>query len=385
MTKPLPYALQKIEIDRFQCIKKTCIQDLTNRTPWIFLVGENGDGKTAFLQALTIGVCGAKNALNILEQQRENCRIRLWLWEDGQYEYKELSWDQETQLHTHLYTPREWGPGGRPDYYCAYGPSRLEIQGDQSIGQERENIDPEKNLLDQRGNLRSIERWIKDEKLEENENPKVGVRLDNVIRLLVRLMPNVSEIRLKGKHLRFREKGYWASINEVASGHKAILAMAGDILIRLFERQPEETEPENLKGIVVIDELDVHIHPVYQREFPKLLSRAFPLVQFICSTHSPIPLLGAPENSRFFVVERDEVSGTKVRDVGVDVCRLHPNALLTSPLFNLEALFSECLKDYTDIDPEDDYNKIRERRILEEKIEKISQTDNPIPKDWIEG
>ena len=144
MTKPLPYALQKIEIDRFQCIKKTCIQDLTNRTPWIFLVGENGDGKTAFLQALTIGVCGAKNALNILEQQRENCRIRLWLWEDGQYEYKELSWDQETQLHTHLYTPREWGPGGRPDYYCAYGPSRLEIQGDQSIGQERENIDPEK-------------------------------------------------------------------------------------------------------------------------------------------------------------------------------------------------------------------------------------------------
>jgi len=38
--------------------------------------------------------------------------------------------------------------------------------------------------------------------------------------------------------------------------------MAGDILIRLFERHPEETDPENLKGIVAIDELDVHIHPV---------------------------------------------------------------------------------------------------------------------------
>ncbi len=54
-------------------------------------------------------------------------------------------------------------------------------------------------------------------------------------------------------------------------------------------------------------------------------------------------------------------------------------------VFNLEALFSECLKDYADIDPEDDYNKIRERKILEKKIEKASQTDNPIPKDWIEG
>jgi len=375
---------KKIEIDCFQCIKNASIHNLTNSVPWIFLVGENGDGKTAFLQALTIGVCGAKNALNILEEQ-ENCRIHVWLWEDGQYEDKEFSWDQETQSYTHLCTPTGRGTGGRPDYYCAYGPSRLDIQGDRSIGQERENTDPEKNLLDQKGNLRSIERWIKDEKLEENENPEAGVRLDNVIRLLVRLMPNISEIRLRGKHLRFLEKGYWASINELASGHKMILATVGDILIRFFEMQPEETEPENLKGIVVIDELDVHIHPVWQREFPKLLSRAFPLVQFVCSTHSPIPLLGAPEGSRFFVVERDEISGTKVRDVGVDVSRLHPNALLTSPLFNLESLFSESLKDYADIDPEDDYDKICERRTLEEKIRKASQTENPIPKDWFEG
>ncbi|MDM8525786.1 AAA family ATPase [Desulfococcaceae bacterium HSG8] len=375
MTKTLPYALQKIEIDSFQCIKKICIRDLTNRTPWIFFVGENGVGKTVFLQALTIGVCGPKNAGNLLQGQ-EDCRISIHLLAQGKEKTNTVVWHEEI---------RAWSGVERPAYYCAYGPSRLEIQGDRSLGQEREDIDPENSLLDQRGNLRNIERWIKDEKLEENLNPKVSVRLGNVIRHLIRLMPNVSEIRLEGKRLLFREKGYWANINEIASGHKAILAMAGDILIRLFERQPEETEPENLRGIVVIDELDVHIHPVYQREFPKLLSRAFPLVQFICSTHSPIPLLGAPEDSRFFVVERDEVNGTEVRDVGVDVRRLHPNALLTSPLFNLESLFSESLKDYADIDPEDDYDKIRERRILEEKIEKASQTDNPIPKDWTEG
>ncbi len=374
MKKPLPYTLKQIEIDRFQCVRKAFIRDLTDRTPWIFLVGENGVGKTVFLQALTIGICGPKNAGSLLQGQ-EDCRISVQMRIQGRENTNTIAWHPEI---------RAWSGVERPDYYCAYGPSRLEIQGDRSIGQEREDVDPERSLLDQRGNLRNIERWVKDEKLEEGLNPDAGRRLNNSLRLLAGLMPNVSEIRLKGRRLLFREKGRWAGMNEIASGHKTLLATVGDILIRLFERQPQETDPENLRGIVVIDELDVHIHPVCQRELPKLLTRAFPQVQFVCSTHSPIPLLAAPEGSRFLVVERDEVHGTRVRDVGVDVGRLHPNALLTSPLFNLESLFSDSLTGYADLDPEDDYQKICERRALEEKIKEASRTANPIPKDWLE-
>ncbi len=371
----LPYSLEKIEIENFQCIKKTAIPELPDRTQWVFLLGENGSGKTAFLQALTIAVCGPRNAVNILKEHRKNCRINVDIWEDEQKEEKTLYWDSKMW---------SWSGIKRPEYYCAYGPSRLEIQGDRSLGQEREDIDPEKSLLDQRGNLRNIERWIIGQRLREDSDSKARTRKENVIKVLKSLLPNVSEIMLEEDYLLFQEMGFWARIYEIASGHKSILAMVGDILIRFFEMQPKETDPKKLKGIVVIDELDVHIHPVYQREFPKLLSETFPLVQFICSTHSPIPLLGAPEGSRFFVVERDETNGTTVQDPGVDVSRLHPTALLTSPLFKLESLFSECLKDYADLDPEDDYNKIFERKTLEDKIEKASLEINPIPEDWLE-
>ncbi len=351
----LPYALRKIEIEHFHCIQKIVIPHLTNKIPWIFLSGENGAGKTAFLQALTIGVCGPRNAGDLLREQ-EHCRISVGLWIQHQEKTNTVAW------HTEM---RGWSGADPASYFCAYGPSRLEIQGDLSIGQERESIDPEKNLLDQRGNLRNIERWIIGQKLREDSEPGADIRRRNVMKLLENLLPNISEIKFEKDYLLYKEKGYWAKIHQIGSGHKSILAMAGDILIRLFEMRPEETDPKKLKGIVVIDELEIHIHPVYQREFPSLLSRTFPHVQFVCSTHSPIPLLGAPAGSRFFVVERDEVRGTVVRETGVDVHRLHPNALLTSPLFRLEDLFSECLDNYEELDSEDAYKDILERRAVE--------------------
>ncbi len=368
----LPYALQKIEIEHFHCIQNIVIPHLTNKIPWIFLSGENGSGKTAFLQALTIGVCGPRNAGDLLRGQ-EKCRISAGLWVQGREKTNTVAW------HTEI---RGWSGADPVGYFCAYGPSRLEIQGDLSIGQERERIDPERNLLDQRGNLRNIERWIIGQKLREDSEPGTDIRRRNVMRLLEELLPNISEIRLEKDYLLYREKGYWAEIRQIGSGHRSILAMAGDILIRLFETQPEETDPEKLEGIVVIDELDIHIHPVYQREFPGLLSRTFPRVQFVCSAHSPIPLLGAPAGSKFFVVERDEVSGTVIRETGVDVSRMHPNALLSSPLFRLEDLFSDDLNGYESLDSEDTYKDILERRAIEEAIAKDAVSGKIIPKDW---
>jgi AAA15 family ATPase/GTPase len=373
-TALLPYRLKQIEVKNFQCIKETGITDLPDDTRWIFLLGENGSGKTAFLQALTIGICGFKNALNLLENQKQNCHISVLIKKDDKEDKKELSWGRNQWT---------WTGVERPDYFCAYGPSRLEIL---STDQETESIDSEKSLLDQKGYLRNIKRWIIGQKLREASEPKAQIRRQNVMKLLESILPNVSEIKLEKDRLLCKEMGYWATLHEIASGHKSIIAMIGDMIMRLFEMQPEETDPKNLTGIVVIDELDVHIHPVFQREFPKLLSENFPRIQFICSTHSPIPLLGAPEGSKFFVVERDEENGTTVRDAGVDVRRLHPNALLTSPLFGLEKLFSENLnKSYHGLDPEDNYEDILKRKKLEKEIERDAKSGKTIPKELYKG
>lgn len=85
MKKTLPYTLKQIEIDRFRCIRKASVRDLTETTPWIFFVGENGAGKTVFLQALTIGICGPKNAGHLLQGQEE-CRISVRIMIQGREE-----------------------------------------------------------------------------------------------------------------------------------------------------------------------------------------------------------------------------------------------------------------------------------------------------------
>ena len=370
--RDLPYSLEKITIKEFQCIRETSIEDLEDGNRWIFLLGRNGSGKTAFLKALTIGICGLRNAAGILDQQKPNCEISLSVWEDDIKETRKIFREEGSW---------SWSGKKRPAYFCAYGPSRLDIQGDRTT-QELEKTDPETSLLDQRGNLSNIERWAL-KQWHENSTDAEN-RLNNTLNLLKKMLPNVSEILLEKDNLICIEEGYPSRMHEMASGNKSILAMVGDILIRLFEMQPGETEPEKLKGIVVIDEIDVHLHPVYQRRFPQMMTEAFPMVQFICSTHSPIPLLGAPEGSRLFLVERDEENGTVLRDPGIDVAHLHPNAILTSPLFNMQKIFSDQLKDYADLDPEDDYDHIVRRRKLEDAIKNTVKEPNVIPKEWLE-
>lgn len=371
----LPYSVQQIKIENFQCIKKTGIDELENDTRWVFLLGDNGAGKTALLQAIAIGICGTKNAITLLDDQKK-ARIYVSFKEEGQLKENNIQWRKNA---------RAWEFVKRPNYFCAYGPSRLDIQGDRTVDQEMKDVDPETSLLNQRGNLLNIERWILGQEKIGRSDSKAKTRSKNVLKLLEKLLPSVSEIRMEKDYLEYLEKGFWGRIHQIASGPKSILAMVGDILIRLFEMQPDVTEPQKLKGIVVIDEIDVHMHPIYQSKLPNLLSTSFPLVQFICSTHSPIPMLGAPKESQFFVVERDESNGTIVRDTGVDVSRLHPNALLTSPLFKLEALFSKALNGYANLDPEDDYYEIEERKELEKRIRKSAQKGYMIPKDWFEG
>jgi len=368
----LQYSILSVEIENFLCIKKLLFQ-LYGNERWIFLLGENGDGKTAFLQALAIGVCGASNAKKILKNNKHT-KITVELSKNCKKHKNYIFWYEKLNTWT--------GANVQPDFFCAYGPSRLDIQGDTQIGQEIEDIDPEINLLEQKGNLRNIENWAMRQKLRAENDDKAGIRLQKVLDLLFMLMPNISKIKLVGDKLSFYEKNYWASLNEVASGHKTILATIGDIIIRLFEMQPDIVEPDQLSGIVVIDEIDIHLHPTYQRILPGLLNKIFPKIQFICSTHSPIPLLSAPKGSKIFVVDRNKESGTDIVEAKIDVSRITPNAILTSPLFGLNNIFSDSLKNIENLDPEDNYNDIQDRHKIESKIMCENEDMNHIPDEW---
>ena len=115
------------------------------------------------------------------------------------------------------------------------------------------------------------------------------------------ILPEFGELRLEapdGKLPFFSvEKcGIRFSLNELSDGEKALLALAMDITQRLALANPESDNPTtDGSGIVLIDEVELHLHPTWQRQVLRRLRKAFPGCQFVVTTHSPQVIGGTRE------------------------------------------------------------------------------------------
>lgn len=126
-------------------------------------------------------------------------------------------------------------------------------------------------------------------------------------------------------------------IEQLSEGYKIIIAMVADLAARMAEANPTIPNPLGATGIVLIDEVDLHLHPKWQRTILKDLNRVFPHVQFIVSTHSPIIVVGAAEIAQ--VVNLNNTSDT-TDDVIPSVSVSNIGQVLLSDLFGLQSLQS---------------------------------------------
>ena len=78
------------------------------------------------------------------------------------------------------------------------------------------------------------------------------------------------------------------NVNQLSQGEKSLMALVGDIARRLAMMNPKLDNPLLGKGIILIDEIDMHLHPQWQRSIIQRLQTTFPNCQFILSTHSPL-------------------------------------------------------------------------------------------------
>lgn len=85
------------------------------------------------------------------------------------------------------------------------------------------------------------------------------------------------------------EEGKWVQLRNLSDGYKGIISLTADIAYRAIKLNPHLGERAVLdtEGIVLIDELDMHLHPKWQRHIVEDLKRTFPKIQFIVTTHSP--------------------------------------------------------------------------------------------------
>lgn len=356
------YAVQSFKIRNFRGIKSLELEALPANASWIFLTGENGYGKTSVLQALAVALYGEEpHTYQYTDARRVITEIKITDNKEGKTfpDYVEST--------------------GKRIFECiaCYGSARLDTFSESSY---KEKSSPTISLFNSRTLLENIELKLSRWYFKASE-PEFKTKYEKVTALLKKLM-DLKEIKIDEQtdDVYYIEKdrdgiGYEPlPSKQLAAGYRSIICMVGDLILRLFKTQPNVYDPADLAGIVLIDELDLHFHPKWQKRLPGLLSKIFPRIQFIASTHSPIPLLGAPKNSAFLKVNRNESEGITVErleQVEEQLPDLLPNTILSSPVFGFQEIFAATHSPNKRVRTENSYDEMILSDTLEERLKKF--------------
>lgn len=366
----LTYCLKSLSVSNFQGIKRATIENLPVDTRWVFLVGENGFGKSTILQSIVLGLHGSKDGAYDYNPD-SGSRIKVEYKSEDQNLLNDFKINQSPLLHL-----------------AAYGPVRLNMQVDASISEAAQKSGTLYSLFRTDGVLLNIESELVIWYLKKDD------RFNLVKKAFLKLVPNLSDIRFNtsNNRIEYIEKD---TINgedqyeplpfeKIASDFRSIIGVAGDMIVRLSSSQKEIQNPSDLKGVVIIDELDLHWHPKLQKHIPELFSEVFPNIQFIVSTHSPIPLLGAPKNSVILKVNRTKEEGITVEKIDIDLKTLTPNLILTSDVFDMDDIFSKQLEDLTEVRTEDTFEEMEKNDDIDQYLNEFEKSSRQFPDELFE-
>jgi len=315
--------LNNITIKNFFSINEMTLTNLKDKKE-IYIVGENGDGKTLLLQAIAVGLKGT------VEDGLKEFRIR------------EKEFDIEIENSEDI-----------ENNFFAYGSSR------NNSCQLNEDTIGYLSLFSGEYDLKSPTKWLQYlDYSEQKENSNI-ITVAEAKKLLNHLLNSEIEIDISPKGVTFKEKDAPVSFDQLSAGYKGVITIICDLIARLSEKQQVENISD-FQGVVLIDEVELHLHPKWQYGFMQKLRTTFPLIQFIVTTHSPTVILGAGSNDVVFYKIYKENGETKISQPMDNIKNLMANNLSTSPLFDMTTARARNSDDKLDTSDDYIYSKIHE-------------------------
>jgi predicted ATP-binding protein involved in virulence len=334
--------IKQIDVADFRCKSAASLQLGPRLT---ILLGENGAGKTTFLDAISIALGTIISYLPRAEGRGFKKRGEIRQIAGKELPYARVSvetvdgitWDcikrsrrtkskiPETgkrQLRNYLdreiLTPLENGDEFTLPVFAFYGVNRALLD----IPERRRVFDSESDRildsLDQAlaagSNFRSSFIWYYNKEMEElrlrNAMRSFEVmhpQLQTVRQCLTTLFPSLANPRFAIKpppRLIVTENGETLELAQLSDGYKTMIGLAIDLSRRMAAGNPDMANPLESPAIVLIDEVDLHLHPAWQQRVVSDLLRCFPNTQFILTTHSPFVVEGINNLLKRFAVEK---------------------------------------------------------------------------------
>jgi energy-coupling factor transporter ATP-binding protein EcfA2 len=347
---------------------------------WTVFTGDNGSGKSSLLKAVAIALAGKDTARALQPSYHRWVRegqpagdIKLTVLPErgvdefsdaGKTSYKPFSATVHMQdngrdtLAETLDSERAarrglWSPGSKGWFACGYGPFRRVFGASPEatrlmVGPATERF---VTMFQEAASLYEVDQWLRNLSHKKLEGKATESEHLSLLLEILRddLMPNqitVDRVDSDGLWLKDRN-GLQLSWADMSDGYRAALALLADIVRHLISAYGSEGLTDRgtdgklrivKSGVVMIDEIDAHLHPEWQREIGFWLKRHFPNIQFLVTTHSPIICQAADENGLFVLPEPGGTDTPRAltSDEYTHVIASRPDTILLSPAFGLQ-------------------------------------------------
>jgi predicted ATPase len=391
-SKPVePFYLDEVVISNFKCFTEEQTLNLTDRenhpSRWTILLGENGVGKTTILQIIaalfpTIRTAGGSHSIEITTDRHEwvdifssgprsvsresviEARFRRGAITEIDPKYVLLgvsnySLPQLEKIVSEVTLETDNTSFSiRGDPYLTYSgnfislrqlPLLVAYSATRTVGETKlagDEDHPVASLFRPNLPLKNPEEWLLRADYASRFNPgrstKGKASLERVRRTLLQLLPDVRDITVSAPDERYDQPyvSFATSYGPVryedlSLGYQSTVAWVVDLAARMIDAYPSSSHPLQESAIVLIDEVDLHLHPRWQRSFMTHLEKVFVNTQFIATTHSPLVVQGSP-SVNLALLRRAGNHVEIVNDVD-EISTWRADQILTSDLFGLDS------------------------------------------------
>lgn len=230
-----------------------------------------------------------------------------------------------------------------------YGAGRAWLSSNERVPKPQKNGPARRwaafyDCFNERIRFAELQKWFSRESVERgNRGGRWRPGFEAVRRAVLNCVPGAQDVRFDPDRdqVILSLGGDVQPFDNLSAGQRMMLALVADLAIKSVTQNafllpaddlpPGEQMPEVLKhtpGIVLIDELDVHLHPKWQRRVRKDLKETFPGIQFVCTSHSP-QVIGEVRPEEIRSLDNDEIT-TPERSFGIDSSRILEEVMHTS-------------------------------------------------------